>query len=131
MTPPADLGQRGEDLWCSITNGLPDRWELDDREREVLALASHQADDLGRLEMEIERLGVTTTGPQGQVVISPMVPEARQARMAISRLLSMLELPDEDEQPRSQASLRAERAARSRWDRRQRLVPREELRRGA
>ena len=131
MKPPEDLGVRGKELWTSITSGLNDGWELDDREREVLVLAARQADDLARLEKEIGTTGVTATGSQGQVVVSPMVPEARQARMAISKLLNTLELPDGEEQPRSQASLRAERAARSRWDRRQRLGPREELRRGA
>ena len=58
---------------------------------------------------------MTTTGSQGQMVISPMLSEARQARMGISRLLNMLALPDAEDEPRSQASLRAERAARSRW----------------
>jgi len=125
------LGSRGQDLWTSITNGLPEGWELDEREHELLALASRQADDLALLEAGIETHGVTTTGSQGQMVISPMLSEARQARMAISRLLNMLALPDAEDEPRSQASLRAERAARSRWDRRQRLTPREDIRRGA
>jgi hypothetical protein len=131
MNPPRGLGSRGQDLWTSITQGLPDDWELDEREHQVLALASRQADDLALLEAEIETHGVTTTGSQGQVVIAPMVPEARQARLAISRLLNMLALPDVEDLPRSQASLRAERAARSRWDRRPRQMPREDVNRGA
>ena len=50
MNPPRGLGSRGQDLWTSITNGLPDGWELDEREHELLALASRQADDLALLE---------------------------------------------------------------------------------
>ena len=131
MTAPDGLGERGRSLWESIAFGLPADWEFTEREVEILGLACRQADDLALLEAEIDKLGVTTMGSQGQVVIAPMIPEARQARLAISRLLGSIELPDDEDEPRSAAALRAQRAARSRWDRRQRLAPREDLRRGA
>jgi hypothetical protein len=54
-------------------------------------------------------------GSAGQPVLHPAVVEARQARLAISRLLGTLSLPDEEAEPRTVAGLRAQRAARSRW----------------
>jgi hypothetical protein len=74
-----------------------------------------KADALDSLESEISETGTMVTGSAGQPVLHPAVAEARQARLAISRLLGSLSLPDQDAEPRTVAGLRAQRAARSRW----------------
>ena len=117
MKAPAGLGQRGKALWKSVTEGLPDGWELDERELAVLELAAGQADQLDALEAAIRRDGVTAVGSAGQLRLNPAVAEARAARLAVGRLLGQLQLPDADAQPRSEAGRRGQRAARARWDR--------------
>src|SRR5436190_15089875 len=113
MTPPKGLGNPGRTLWRSLAQGLPDGWELDERERALLTLAAHQADDLAKLEAAIKRDGAMTTGSAGQPVLNPALTEARQARLAISRLLGQLALPDEEAEARTEAGLRGQKAARS------------------
>ena len=117
MTAPTGLGPRGRSLWKSITEGLPEHWELDEREVEILTLAARQADDLEALEKAIRDEGTMATGSKGQPVLHPAVGEAGQAHLTISRLLGALSLPDEERAARTQAGLRGQRAAWSRWDR--------------
>ncbi|MCB0862612.1 MAG: hypothetical protein KDB66_05290 [Solirubrobacterales bacterium] len=125
--PPAGLGDSGRDLWKSIWSDLPKRWELDEREQAVLLAACRQADDVARLEVAADEHGPMTTGSRGQAVLNPAVAEARQGRLALSRLLGQLHLPDDDEKPVTAASLRGKRAADVRWD----LQRKKEARRGS
>jgi hypothetical protein len=60
------LGGAGKALEKAVQAGLPDGWELDERELEILDLAAHQADDLDRLQKAIAKEGVTSTGSTGQ-----------------------------------------------------------------
>jgi phage terminase small subunit len=122
VTAPKGLGPRGRALWKRIVGSLPAGWELDDRELAILSLAARQADDLARLEQAIKRDGAMAVGSTGQPVVHPAIVEARQARLAIGRLLGQLQLPDEDAQPRTEAGRRGQRAARARWDRRDRVA---------
>src|SRR5437870_5362254 len=80
MTAPKGLGTTVRALWRSVANGLPEGWELDERERAILTLAARQADDLARLETAITRDGAMTTGSAGQPVVNAAITEARQAR---------------------------------------------------
>ena len=118
MKTPKGLGTAGRALWRSVVSGIPDGCELDDREATTLELAARQADDLVLLEDVIEEEGAVTFGSTGQRVVHPAIGEARQARLAISRLLGTLDLSDEEGQGGTLSSLAARRAARSRWDRR-------------
>jgi phage terminase small subunit len=127
-TPPMGLGPAGKALWKSVHDDLPDGWDLDHRELELLSLAARQADDLARLEKAIEKEGTMSTGSTGQPTLHPAIPEARQARQSIGRLLGALQLPDEDDQPATAASHRGRAAARARWGRREHL---ERMRNGA
>jgi hypothetical protein len=111
------LGKAGKALQRAVQAGIPDGWELDEREVEMLDLAARQADDLERLETAISEAGAMVAGSTGQPVVNPAIPEARQARIAISRLLGALQLPDAEDSPRSAASERARKAARVRWER--------------
>jgi hypothetical protein len=121
--PPARRATRvsesnGEKLHKEIISGLPDGWELDEREHANLGLACRQLEDLETLEDAIERDGTMVAGSKGQPVVNPAIAEARQARLALNRLLGSIELPDAAGAPRSEASRRGQKAARSRWDRR-------------
>ena len=116
--PPTGLGNAGRALWRLIARALLEGWELDEREQAILRLAARQADDLARLETAISKDGVMALGSAGQPVVSPAITEARQSRLAISKLLGAVHLPDADEQPRTAAGRRGQRAANTRWGRR-------------
>ena len=90
--PPKGLGAAGKGLWSEVHKALPSRFEFDEREREILSLAAHQADDLARLEKAFKE-SMMVKGSQGQPVLHPAVAEARQARWSISRLLIRLDIP--------------------------------------
>jgi hypothetical protein len=102
-------------LWRSIARSLLDGWELDEREEAILRLAARQADDLARLEKAISRDGAMALGSAGQPVVNPAITEARQARLAIGRLLGTLHLPDADQEPKTLAARRNQAAAQTRW----------------
>ena len=118
MSRAPSLGPRGRALWRSIVAGLPKGFELDEREEALLALAARQGDDVAKLEALVKRDGPMVVGSAGQPVLHPAVAEIRQGRATISRLLGQLELPDAEEEPRTEAGRRAQRAARARWQRR-------------
>ena len=128
MAAPKGLDATGRALWRSVTAGLPDGWELDERELAVLALAARQADDVAALERALKRDGVTVKGSTGQPRVNPLVSELRQARLAVGRLLGQLSLPDEQAQPRTEAGRRGQKAAQARWARE---ADKRERRRGA
>jgi len=117
MRQPSGLGPAGKSLWRKMRDALPPGWAYDERELAILAAACRQADDLALLEKAIKRDGATATGSKGQLTVNPAIPEARQARIVLSRLLGELSIPVEsDEKPQTAASRRAQRAADARWD---------------
>lgn len=114
--PPEGLDDAGRALWQSIMGGLPDGWELDERESALLDLAARQADVVAELEAVVEREGTMTTGSTGQPVVHPAVAEARQGRLAIDRLLGKVALPaPEKDGAETSASERGRQAANARW----------------
>lgn len=123
LKPPAGMGNPGRALWRQIAKALPEAWAFDERELALLRTACRQADDLSKLETVIKSEGVMSTGSAGQPVVHPAVTEARQGRLAMGRILGQLSLPDEEEQPRTAAGKRAQRAASSRWARDRREQP--------
>lgn len=114
--PPNGLGSAGKRLWIAVTDDLGADWEATEREMEILRLAAGQADDLVRLEDAIKKNGAMVTGSASQLVVNPAIGEARQARLAISRLIGTIALPDEDDEPRTEAGKRGQKAARARWN---------------
>lgn len=116
MKAPSGLKPAGRAVWRQIVDDLPEGWELDGRERRLLTLACRQADDLAALERSIAKHGAMTVGASGQAKLNPAVTEARQARLAVARVLGQIGLPDEEEQPRTEASRRAQHAANVRHD---------------
>jgi hypothetical protein len=116
--PPAGLGVDGRRVWLAVVA----EFELNTRELELLRLGCRQLDDVARLETLLERDGMTTVGAQGQPRLSAAVGELRQSRIAASRLIGELGLPDEaDERPWTARQLRAQRAVNFRWNRRDEL----------
>jgi pyruvate/2-oxoglutarate dehydrogenase complex dihydrolipoamide acyltransferase (E2) component len=113
---PSDLCAAGAALWGLVYLGMPEDWDFDDRESAILTLACHQADDVALCEAVVERDGVEGVGSAGQAVVSPFVMEARQGRQTIARLLGQLAFPDEEDEPQTEASRRAQHAARKRWE---------------
>jgi hypothetical protein len=128
---PEGLRDAGKALRTEILNDVADGWTLDARELHLLRRACRCADELVELERVVDEEGVVVRGSRGQATAHPALGEAHQLRLLQLRLLGSIELPDDEDEPRSAAAVRAQRAARSRSDRRQRLTPREEVRRGA
>jgi hypothetical protein len=117
--PPADLRDAGRELWAAIMGDLAPGWELDARERHLLARAARCADDAAALEQAIDRDGATVEGSRGQTIVHPAIAEARQLRLAELRLLRDIETVD-PAVTRSRATpsaRRARRAAEVRWNR--------------
>ncbi len=113
--PPTDLGARGRRFWQATMR----TYDLSGPEQELLAEVCRLLDELDALQAVVDADGLTVTGSTGQVRVHPALNELRQHRLAVGRLLGQLELPDEDEQSvPSPASLRAAKAARARWARR-------------
>jgi hypothetical protein len=81
----------------------------------VLEQACRQADAIAALEAEVEASGLVTRGSAGQPRLSQTVTELRQSRLAVSKLLSDLALPDAYEE--LAASRRGRKAADARWSR--------------
>ena len=91
-----------------VREGLSPQYEFDERELALLALAERQAADLDKLEAAIEANGVQEPGAWR---VNGAVAEARQARVALARILGQLDLP----QVGTARSEHARRAARARW----------------
>jgi hypothetical protein len=90
-----------------VKAGLADRDAME-REEALLAAAARQADAIEALEADVAERGYGVGSR-----LNPAVPEARQGRTALARLLGGLDLPDS----RSLTEIRAGKAARVRWQR--------------
>ena len=95
----------------AITEALPDTHVWDEREAALLQLAARQADDIDRLEADIADNGVRVEGRGGQRTLNQCLGEARQARVALSRILNAIDIP-EAARP---SVLHGQRAAEARW----------------
>lgn len=122
LTPvPGGLGARGQAFWDHTVGAF----ELDQHEQEVLTQVCRLLDVCDLLQAKVDEDGVTTTSPSGVVKTHPALVELRQSSLAVSRMLSQLEVPSEDEQGGASGvatgwSQRASRAAHARWSRRER-----------
>jgi hypothetical protein len=97
------------DLVRAIRDSLPPTHEWTERDAALLELAERQA-DIDRLEADIAEGGVRVSG-RGADVLNQSFAEARQARVALGRLLGQVEIPDEE----STRSIHARKAANGRW----------------
>ncbi|HEY6549834.1 MAG TPA: hypothetical protein VIY71_01395, partial [Solirubrobacterales bacterium] len=78
--PPADLRAAGRELWAAIMGDLAQGWELDARERHLLARAARCADEAADLEQAVDVDGATVKGSRGQTIVHPAIAEGRQLR---------------------------------------------------
>ena len=113
--PPKGLESAGKALWRAIVSDLPSNFEFSARELRQLELAARQADAVAGLEAAIDREGIVTRGSRGQQRLNPLVAEARQGRLAVSRLIGELALPDTGSDLQKSSSKRSSRAAHARW----------------
>jgi hypothetical protein len=81
--------------------------EWTERDAALLELAVRQAADIDGLEADIECHGVRLENGR----LNTALCEARQARVALGRLLVMVDIPDEI----STAAVHATKAAKARW----------------
>jgi hypothetical protein len=108
---PVGLARAGRATWSRLVSSytfLP-------HELLVAELVAKQSDDIARLESLLEEQGLVIAGSTGRPRLSPVLGELRQARLAMSKLLGAIGLPDEDNQPMSESSRRASKAAKARW----------------
>lgn len=84
--PPAGLESAGRRLWRAVTSD----YELTGAEREILLLACRTADVCTLLEAEC---ATDADGSPTRALV-----ELRQQRMALTRFLVALRLPDEESQ---------------------------------
>ncbi len=92
--PPTSTGTAGRRLWSSVLV----EYELEQHEIALLTEAVRTVDQLDDLAALVDRDGLLLDSPTGPR-IHPAAVEARQARIALARLLAALRLPagEEDE----------------------------------
>jgi hypothetical protein len=95
------------ELVKAIRSSLPESHEWDEREAGLLELAARQAADLDALEADIAKVGVRTESGR----LNQAFCEARQARVALARILGQVDVPEAT----SPRSLHGRKAAEARW----------------
>jgi len=114
--PPIGLKTAGRRLWSEVVGP----YILTPAELGVLVQACRTTDELDRLEKEVHGLPtLTTIGSTGQMRGHPLLSEIRSHRALLEKLMSGLNLPDEDQSVGDRAPSRhASHAAKARWRRR-------------
>lgn len=93
--PPTGLLERGAAFWSSTVADF----DLSAGEVSLLLEACRTMDNLDALDAAIRERGAFLVGSQGQPVINSGLTEARGQRAVLHRLLSALNLPDDDGAP--------------------------------
>ena len=105
---PEGLDARGAALWGRVVG----QWDLRDDERELLTEVCRIVDTVEALQGAVDADGAVLSGGK----VHPAVPELRQQRTVLGRLLGQLALPDEDGSVlASPTAARARKAAETRW----------------
>jgi uncharacterized protein with von Willebrand factor type A (vWA) domain len=86
--------------------------EPDGREEELIERACQTAELIAQLEEVVAQEGTMSTGSAGQRIVHPAVPEIRQQRALLMRLLGQLNFGDTS----SSISAGARHAANVRWN---------------
>jgi hypothetical protein len=89
-----------------VRAALPSSHEFDERDLTLLDLAERQAADIDRLEADIAERGVRV-GER----LNNAIPEVRQSRVALARILGQVDIPEAG----TTRSQRARRVANARW----------------
>lgn len=86
--PPPELRDSGRALWVAVMIGFA----LDEHELALLREACRTVDNLDALTEQLELDGIMSESSQGSRV-HPALPELRQQRIALARLLAALRIP--------------------------------------
>lgn len=107
---PAGLKSKGRRLWQEVTDG----YQLRSDELDVLEDVCREADLIDKIETELASADLMTTGSMGQMVVNPLIAEARQHRATKMSLWKRLALPDPSTGEAAAMNQQRE-AAQSRW----------------
>lgn len=112
---PAGMGKAGAALWRDLVA----LYEFSAPELRVLEQTCRCLDAIGALDRQVAADGTMVDGSKGQQVLHPAIGEARQQRQTLARLLTTLDLPDEDGNPVVASPLRqrGKAGAAARWSR--------------
>ena len=96
-------------------------YDLSETEKALLLEACRTLDDLEALAQVLKTDGITVTGSTGQTRAHPALGEIRQHRLALGKLLSLLELPNPDGEvlptfAKAQQRQAGRRGAEKRWN---------------
>jgi hypothetical protein len=110
------FARRGQEFYDHCIS----EYDLTETEKALLLECCRTLDDLEALAEVLERDGVTVKGSTGQTRTHPALGEIRQHRLALGKLLSLLELPDPEGETlpsyvQAQARAAGRRGANSRW----------------
>ena len=111
-----DFGPAGTRLVETITNTFD--FSEEPGKQAILERAARTADTIAALEAEAATQSLTAKGSMNQVVINPLISEARSQTSLLDKLLKSLGLPDSDEDTAAKAEQRqrqARKAAQTRW----------------
>jgi hypothetical protein len=114
---PSLFNTRGQAFYDYATADF----DLTESEQQILFEVCRTLDELADLAQVIERDGVTVTGSTGQTRTHPALNDVRQHRLALGRLISLLELPDLDGETlptfqQAQARNAGRKGAQKRWN---------------
>lgn len=113
--PPKDLKTPGRFLWLAVVNDLPAELEFDQRDFSVLTSACALYDRICELERAVSADGVTLLDRFGATRLHPALPEIRQSRVAVARLLDQIEMSSPATGSQMPASRAAKKSAAERW----------------
>jgi hypothetical protein len=102
-------------------------YELERQHLEVLREVCRLLDRQNALEAAVRRDGEVVRGSTGQPRLHPALAESRQTALAVARLLDVLGLDADVEEPETATTRKARAAAQARWG----VVHQLERRRGA
>lgn len=106
---PSGLISRAGEFWERIQA----EFEPSDAETELLVEVVQTITEIDSLKAALTADGVSVQGSMGQKRVHPAVNEIRQHRMSLARLLKQLDLSEEE--PETEATKAARRAAQARW----------------
>ena len=114
---PPGLRARGARFWRTVTSA----YELGVDELELLEEVCRLLDQLDALRAAVDADGLIVEGSKHQPRVHPAVPQANATRATLRHLVGALGLPDPDgDQVPTATTVRARKAAQTRWARRQR-----------
>lgn len=114
-----DFGPAGTRLVETITNTFD--FSEEPGKLAILERAARTADTIAALEAEAATQSLTAKGSMNQVVINPLIAEARAQTSLLDKLVKSLGLPESDEESAAKAEQRqrqARKAAQTRWNNR-------------